>query len=780
MSFLLYVATAASLLWLCHRFVRPLSLLAALLLALLPFCLTGFALITDRVYGPIDFAYVTEPLLQMRGQYNIDPMYNGILSDISCQMIPWRKAVQWTLGQREWPIYNPFILSGDILAAAAQPAAYSPFTLIACLLPVAKSLTYSASIALFVAGLGAFLFAREIGCREVAALIGAAAFMYSAAIAFFILWPLAFSWTFLPAVLLGVRRVVYEPGLRSITILTIAFSLLLLAGHPETAFHVVFIGGLYAILELVRHRAHGTRSIGAGLAGGVLALLICAIYVLPILEAAPQTAEHIYRKLHYSKAPRGVHHHEVLARVATDIFPFLHTRKWLVPTVPNLPFDSAAVGSVALAAAVYAIWRVRSAYTWFFLCVALFGLLTHAEWGPLTRTLQKLPLFDITLNERFSFAAAFALAILAALGVEELCRRSGDRAFAFTCAALLVALTIGTEAIMRNGIVGPNMEMWGDYKIAMEIGALAIAALVVLFRVPAPTAAAILLGMILLQRTASEKDVYDVFPAEAAYPPVPVFEKLKPIREPFRITGIWLTFIPGMNTLYELEDVRGYEAMTFNRYTDTYPLWCVVQLVWFNRVDDLTRPFLSFLNTRFAVVPERYPIPDGWRDFAMQRGTRILENTRVLERAFVPRSVRLGVSPQDAVMEMSKETDFRERAWIETPDEKPHLRTNGPGLIAIHRKGPRQYELDAEMKGSGWIVISQAAWEGWRAYLDGRRVKTHFANVAFLSVFVPQGSHRVRLVYLPDSFVRGRAITFATLGIILVGTVTFRLRRKLA
>ena len=33
--------------------------------------------------------------------------------------------------------------------------------------------------------------------------------------------------------------------------------------------------------------------------------------------------------------------------------------------------------------------------------------------------------------------------------------------------------------------------------------------------------------------------------------------------------------------------------MTFTRYVYTYDLWCKAQPVWFNRVDDLTRPFLS-------------------------------------------------------------------------------------------------------------------------------------------------------------------------------------------
>src|SRR5436309_833668 len=126
---------------------------------------TGRALLTGGVYAPVDLPYVTEPLREMREALGVPRPRNGILSDLYAQMIPWRKALQFSYAHGRWPLWNPFILSGTVLAAAAQPAAYSPFTLLACLLPVPAGLTFSAAIAFFLAGLGAYLFARELGCR---------------------------------------------------------------------------------------------------------------------------------------------------------------------------------------------------------------------------------------------------------------------------------------------------------------------------------------------------------------------------------------------------------------------------------------------------------------------------------------------------------------------------------------------------------------------------------------------------------------------------------------
>ena len=48
----------------------------------------------------------------------------------------------YSLAHGEWPLWNPFILGGDILAAAAQPAVYDPFQWIGMLIPLADAFTF--------------------------------------------------------------------------------------------------------------------------------------------------------------------------------------------------------------------------------------------------------------------------------------------------------------------------------------------------------------------------------------------------------------------------------------------------------------------------------------------------------------------------------------------------------------------------------------------------------------------------------------------------------------
>ena len=763
MALALYTIVAAALLYASHRFIRSLSFVAAAALFLLPFVFTGRALLTSRVYGPVDLPYTSQPLNWMKEEYGIGAMHNALLSDLYGQMIPWRKAVQWSLARGEWPLWNPFILSGDILAASGQPAPYSPLTLLALLLPVPLGLTFSAAMAHFLAALGAFLFARELGCRESAALVTAAGWTCATSIVLFILWPLGVAWTGLPLVLLGVRRA-------SLPILTGAFTLLLLSGHPETALHVVFLSAAYALLMRSR------RVIVNGVVAGLIALGLSAIFILPILEAAPQTMEHVTRTGAFAQTPRGATAQQVGASLMTDLFPYLHARKW---ELGSLPIDTAAAGSIILALAVFAVWRVRRAETWFFAGLALFGLLAHAQWKPLARVLQSIPLFDAALNERFSFAAAFALAVLAGLGVEFGGQSAEGRGQKFGLAIVFgvigTLIVLGNWWILRSTFVSHTPAEWGRFTVAAEIGGVLIAGLLLLALPRAPRiATSLLLGLIVLQRALSAGGIYHSFEQRVAYPPIPILAPLAQVREPFRITGHGLAFIPGTSALYELEDVRGYQAMTFLRYRETYPIWCIHQPVWFNRVDDLTRPFLSFLNVRFAITWDRDPPPPGWREVARQRGSILLENTQVIERVFVPRRVRIGDNITDTLAQMQTETDFRERAWIEAPLAR-HERENGPGVVSFTHT-TREYDIDADMQRPGWIVASLPAWKGWRAYVDGRRIETQFANHAFLGIHVPQGKHRVRLTYLPRGFVVGRGVTLATIGMLSVFGVTRRLR----
>jgi hypothetical protein len=769
MTVVLCFLTATALLVLTHVFITRLSLGAALALLLLPLIFTGRALFTGRVYAPVELTYTTEPLYALRTELGVPDPQNRMLSDIAFQMIPWREALRRSIAHGEWPLLNRFEGCGDVMAGEAQPSPFSPFTLIALLLPAAASFGFTASIAFFLAALGAFLLARELACSEMASLVCAAVFTLAAPIALQILWPLGFGWALLPFVLLGARRVIDAPSIRSATILTAALTLEALNGHPETLLHVVVIGAVYGVFEWMRPgRAQRGRALAFAIGAGIVALMLSAIAILPFLDASSQTVEHRIRTEFFARGPLRVA--AGLPRVAllSDLLPFVRNYFHSFPTA------RAEAGSIALALAIFALWGSRARERWFFAVLGFFCLLASANAWPVAQLLHRLPLFNLALNDRLASAVPLCAAVLAGFAVEGIGhlktvsrgdaegRREPSRirvenlGLGLVMFALLALLAAGAEGMRAGTIDMP--------RLAAETIPLALAAVIVLFVANRKITIPILLALVLLQRTMSDGALVPANETRIAYPPLALFRPLQNIREPFRIVATGPALFPNTATMYGLEDARVMTAMTLRAFDDTFPAWCRRGGFGFNQIDDLARPMLSMLNVRFAVVPDGDPIPQGWRDVTTDHGSRLIENLRVLPRAFVPRSIRAGVS--NDIAEVTAATDFAEQAWLDLPAPARDA-PNGPGTVSIH---PRKlgFDLNATMARDGFVVLSEAAWNGWRAYVDGKPAKIIRANHAFISVFVPSGHHKVRVTFLPQSFVIGRAISFLTLALLII------------
>jgi hypothetical protein len=781
----LYLPVAIGLIALWHRLVQPVRTAAAIALVLLPLCFTGRAVLTGRVYGPIDLPYMSEPLLDYAKEHGLEKrengqakIYNGTISDLYMQMIPWQAAVRASLGRGEWPLWNPYMLCGSVLAANMQSAPYDPLQLLALVLRQPQAMTFGATMTFFLAGLFAFAFARSLGLGDVPSLIGAAAYMFSATLAFFVGWPLGRAWALLPLVLIGVRLVVRETTLRAAVVLTSAFVAALVVGHPESVLHIVAAGAAYGAFEVITTRR--VKAILLAALCGVVALLLTAIALLPFFEAAPQTMEYMVRHEFYKTQPLPFGKTEVVRRAGLSTLAWYggqperdnYTPDW----EPTSIRTGALVAALALAALVLA---PRRRETWFFFGMAVIcGWIGLNAW-PLAGWLHQVPLFNITINDRLSLAAAFALAMLAAIAADHW-PASPRRAFAAAAIVFgaFVAIAVTTANVFDSRIaLGVKPGLITTLSIAVLVP-LALTALLLALRTPARIALPLILGMLLLERTLEDGRIYPVLPERMFYPPTPILARLQSDKsEPFRMGAMHFMFLPDAAALYGLEDVRGYEAMTFLRLAETYAFWSVHTTASYNNIPDKSRPMLSLLNMKYLIaLPAEQP-DEQWKLVMQDRNARLLENTRMLPRVFIPRRVRYEQQQGNVLYAMSKSTDFADMAWIIAPGYPPHEIGNGRGTLVTHRDG-RTWNVTATMLEDGWVVVSETAWKGWRAYVDGKRVQTHYADHAFLGVYVPRGTHKLRVVYEPESFTRGRNITLATIAALIAFFALRRYRRK--
>jgi hypothetical protein len=799
LAILLYVAVTVALIALWRRHLQPLSRGVAIALILLPLCFTGRALLTGKVYGPIDLPLMAEPLNNYAQDYGIDQAHHPGLSDLYMQIMPWQSAVRQALAAGEWPVWNPYLLCGSILAANMQAAPYDAIQLLGMLLPQPQALTFMAALTFFVAALFTFGFLRSHGCSETSALVGAAGYTFCAILSFFVGWPLGRVWTFLPLVLLGVRWVVRGDELaagdrpaqsyRGPVVLTSALVLTIFAGHPESILHIVFVGvicGLYELASSARHSTEERPSARAILIPvrnaalcGALALCLTAISLLPFFSVTPHTMEYRVRREQYATARFDIPAQVVLARAAASLFPFAGGRPEEGGRAHQWDASSMRVGSVILALALTALFLARRRKgTWFFF--ALFVVMACAGLNafPVGDLLHALPLFDIAINERLGFAAVFALCVLAAFALDAWPDRR-PRAFgaAGIVLALGILLAIGASLLRDPEILAGTDPALIAIGTLSELLPLAVLAALFALRVRARVALPAVLALLLVQRVVEDGGMYPSLPEKAFYPEVPIIRHMqKDSGTPFRVVGLYYALIPDTAALYGLEDARGYEAMTFQRLYETYPLWSRPQPVSFNIVVDKERSFLSFLNVKYAIGSLDAQPSESWKLVLEDRQSRLFENTRVVPRAFLPRHIRYEQNEEAVRRGMALTSDFSDTAWITVAHYKPHGIANGPGTLAVRRNG-LGYEIDARLDAPSWVVLSDTKWPGWRAYVDGQRVETHYANHAFIGIFVPsKGKHHLRVVFQPEAFTRGRNITFVTIAALIVFALRKRLR----
>ena len=761
-----YFGTAALALWLAHRFVSvsPLRVRTAVLLACGPFLLVGHALVTAGIHAPIDITYLSHPLSVRAAEEGTSVVQTPMLSDVVHQEVPWRKAVRDAAKNGRLPLWNRYVLAGEPLLAVQQPVVLHPATWIGFLLPLAQAWTFEMAFRYFLGLLCAFLFFRELGCGELAALLGGVGWAFCDYLVFFLGYPLTPAAAPLPLLMLGLRRLAREPGRRAAGITVVALLLILTSGHPESLLHCVAGAGIWFLFELASvDAARRRRGFLLSLAAGALTLGMAAVLLVPLLEALPHTSEQEHRTKVFAHARRSEPLPEAIRRALPDLQPYAFgfAGRGRFPAGYQEPGTYA--GSLLWPFALAGLFS-RRREKWAFLLVGLLGATVGARFPLVSDAVAKLPLFSIGINDRMAFLAAFATAGLAALGAQWILEEN-RRAFAIA-ASLAGAAT--AWALFATG--GPRLaqgELSPEFlrgRILAQVLPLAGAAILfaVVPRRRFSSAVGGCLLLLLVQRGFEEGGVYPTYPSRAFYPPVPAFERV-PRAAPWRFTAVGFEFIPNIAALYELEDVRGYEAMTFRPLVQTFPLWCIPQAVWFNRVDDPTRPFLSFLNVRWVfAAPAVRSAARLARPIQRPRGHAAREPGGSAARLCAgDLSPGVGRDAQDRAVQRDRRLRARGMVSEPAPPSEGWVR-NGPAKVSVSSYDVQRLRLDVDAAAPSLVGTSVTAWPGWKLSVDGRPAALLSYNHAFLGFRVPAGRHDVVLRYLPDSFLAGAAISLVS------------------
>jgi hypothetical protein len=224
---------------------------------------------------------------------------------------------------------------------------------------------------------------------------------------------------------------------------------------------------------------------------------------------------------------------------------------------------------------------------------------------------------------------------------------------------------------------------------------------------------------------------------------------------------------------YRLYDARGYDLPIDGRYDRLWrrevspelpsqvhgsflPLALTVV-----RVDDRRMRTLSLLGVADLLQPPADPPPaaQGLRLAYAGPDARVYANGRALPRAWVVGAQRV-VSGGAAALRATTAPAFDPRAQAVVERRVPGVPTatapdSAAGTARIASYAPDRVVLRSHAPRGGLLVLSDVAYPGWKAWVDGRPADLHRVDYVLRGVRVPAGAHRVEMRFEPATFAVG-------------------------
>ncbi|MHC4846554.1 MAG: hypothetical protein ACYTCU_10395, partial [Planctomycetota bacterium] len=293
-------------------------------------------------------------------------------------------------------------------------------------------------------------------------------------------------------------------------------------------------------------------------------------------------------------------------------------------------------------------------------------------------------------------------------------------------------------------------------------------------------------------------------PPEQIYPRTPVTDFLARQPGTFRVWAVGRdVLMPNTGLVYGLSDVRGYDAMSIDRFELFLSMLRppAERAVAPGESLDVGHPLFDLLGVRYVLAPIGWAPPAG-ADLAPvfeAGGLVVHENRRDHTRAFVATRARsisdyLGAPPAEGEnalaarrrhagnvgaavalafreLQDARDTLVIEGDWSPLTESLQPLaeeeRTEAR-VIEIERRDERVvYEV--ETSRAGWLFVGDSDFPGWGATVNGARTDIAPAFFAFRAVPVPAGTSEVVFEYVAFSVRAGLIATGVGLALLFLG-----------
>lgn len=211
------------------------------------------------------------------------------------------------------------------------------------------------------------------------------------------------------------------------------------------------------------------------------------------------------------------------------------------------------------------------------------------------------------------------------------------------------------------------------------------------------------------------------------------------------------------NASFLLQDFYGYSSIKPRSYQDYVD---VVGLANFT--------LWRMMNVKYIITERPVESPDLML-IKQTAQSFIYKNVNALPRAFFVDSVETGDPMRILNMVKNNEFDPRSKAFV---DEK-NFNTDAPDSTAFVKFDYYKDEkigITAKATGNNFLFLGDTYYpKGWKAYIDGNETPIYRVNHGFRGIVVPEGTHKIEFIYLPDSWVISKYLALILSGLTVIG-----------
>ena len=732
--------------------------------------------------------------------------------DLVSFLFPTYRYAAATLREGAWPLWNAGLYGGAPHVGDIQAGfLYPPNLLLFLLNPKFDygALQWLSIGHIWFAGAGMYLLlARGIGLRRVAALSGALAFMFSDAflthfgnlnlntVASWLPWVF---WVFSGNLKLEAgdhSLLVTRYSLRyfaSAALAGVLLGIATLAGHIQVTLFIVLALVVYAALWLWLNRSEpqpGRRAVGA-LVSLSTCFFISLFLVFPILLPTFQLTGYTARAgwdytqaAGYSFAPA-----QWIGWLIPGFFgrgPQFHWGAW-----PRVEIGYVGILPLILAGLALALRRDRRTWVWLGLAVISFVLALGIYAIP-HGWLTQIPGFGLLrAPARFVLLTGFALAVLAALGLDATLRPligAAHAAFGHvwrlvagaTAATLAIGVPLAYLALLLSQSSDPTVTLRISITLiaVVTFAGLLLASLLWLTArrgewARRSTLGWLAAGLILLDLASlgAYQDLGDKDPSQGfAQPAITAFLNGRP-NGPFRIdtrTQIETLWQPDTALLHGLEDIGGVAN----------PLALADATRYWEGLGSRSSRLYDLLNVRYVIAKKDVTLD--WAKFALvfdgDARLNVYENRSTLPRAFFVSQIQPVASHEEAWTAIhASDFDPAKTAVVEGPSAS----TSSSAQVTEIVSAPNRLTVRVDAAGPALLVLSQVWYPGWRVAVDGQPQGVPLrVNYLFQGVPVEAGSHTVELRFTSLLWRVGWVLAGVVVAALIAGAVFSVLRRR--